>query len=139
MRLELNRCSQDDKQTLGELYLLSNDGVVISKWKTLELPDLNNKKNISRIPAGKYNALIHNSPKFGKSLWIQNVPNRSEILIHKGNYHSDIRGCILIGQNHIDINNDRYKDVTSSTKSINKLMSWINGLTEIEIHINDEH
>ena len=138
MRLELNRCSQDDKQTLGELYLLSNDGMVISKWKTLELPDLNNKKNISRIPAGKYNALIHNSPKFGKSLWIQNVPNRSEILIHQGNYHTQIKGCILIGQNHIDINNDGLKDVTNSRKSMAKLMSQLQGLESIEITIKNK-
>lgn len=137
MKLELIRCQTDEKQTLGELYLLSDKDAVISKWKTLELPDKNNQRNISRIPEGKYYAHLHNSPKFGKSLWIKNVPGRSEILIHKGNYHTDIRGCILIGQNHIDINNDGYKDVTSSQKSINKLLSWIEGIDKIEITIKN--
>jgi len=138
MKLELNRCQTDDKQTLGELYLLSDNEAVLNKWMTLELPDMNNTRYISRIPAGTYNAVIHNSPRFGKTLWIQDVPNRSEILIHQGNYHTQIKGCILIGQNHIDINNDGLKDVTSSRKSMAKLMSQLQGLESIEITIKDE-
>ena len=138
MKLELNRCQTDDKQTLGELYLLSDNEAVLNKWMTLELPHMNNTRYISRIPAGTYNAVIHNSPRFGKTLWIQDVPNRSEILIHQGNYHTQIKGCILIGQNHIDINNDGLKDVTSSRKSMTKLMSQLQGLESIEITIKDE-
>ena len=138
MKLELNRCQTDDKQTLGELYLLCHNEAVLNKWMTLELPDMNNTRYISRIPAGIYNAVIHNSPRFGKTLWIQDVPNRSEILIHQGNYHTQIKGCILIGQNHIDINNDGLKDVTSSRKSMAKLMSELQGLESIEITIKDE-
>jgi len=138
MKLELNRCQTDDKQTLGELYLLSDNEAVLNKWMTLELPDMNNTRYISRIPAGTYNAVIHNSPRFGKTLWIQDVPNRSEILIHQGNYHTDIKGCILIGQNHIDINNDGLKDVTSSRKSMAKLMSQLQGLESIEITIKNK-
>jgi len=137
MKLELNRCQTDDKQTLGELYLLSDNEAVLNKWMTLELPDMNNTRYISRIPANTYNAVIHNSPRFGKTLWIQDVPNRSEILIHQGNYHTQIKGCILIGQNHIDINNDGLKDVTSSRKSMAKLMSQLQGIENIEITIND--
>jgi len=138
MKLELNRCQTDDKQTLGELYLLSDNEAVLNKWMTLELPDMNNTRYISRIPAGTYKAIVHTSPRFGKTLWIQDVPNRSEILIHQGNYHTQIKGCILIGQNHIDINNDGFKDVTSSRKSMAKLMSELQGLESIEITIKDE-
>jgi len=138
MKLELNRCQTDDKQTLGELYLLCHNEAVLNKWMTLELPDMNNTRYISRIPAGTYKAVVHTSPRFGKTLWIQDVPNRSEILIHQGNYHTQIKGCILIGQNHIDINNDGFKDVTSSRKSMAKLMSELQGLESIEITIKDE-
>jgi len=138
MKLELNRCQTDDKQTLGELYLLCHNEAVLNKWMTLELPDMNNTRYISRIPAGTYKAIVHTSPRFGKTLWIQDVPNRSEILIHQGNYHTQIKGCILIGQNHIDINNDGFKDVTSSRKSMAKLMSELQGLESIEITIKDE-
>jgi len=138
MKLELNRCQTDDKQTLGELYLLCHNEAVLNKWMTLELPDMNNTRYISRIPAGTYKAVVHTSPRFGKTLWIQDVPNRSEILIHQGNYHTQIKGCILIGQNHIDINNDGLKDVTSSRKSMAKLMSELQGLESIEITIKDE-
>jgi len=137
MRLELNRCQTDNKQTLGELYLLTNTGAVLHKWMTLELPDMNNTRYISRIPLGTYKAVVHTSPRFGKTLWIQDVPGRSEILIHKGNYHTDIKGCILIGQNHIDINNDGFKDVTSSAKAIGELMREVQGLESIKITIND--
>jgi len=138
MKLELNRCQTDDKQTLGELYLLSDNEAVLNKWMTLELPDMNNTRYISRIPASTYKAIVHTSPRFGKTLWIQDVPNRSEILIHQGNYHTQIKGCILIGQNHIDINIDGLKDVTSSRKSMAKLMSELQGLESIEITIKDE-
>lgn len=125
MRILLERYPSEEKQTLGNLYLLNRNNSVIQKWKSLELPWKNNQNYISCIPTGEYTAVKHISPKFGECFWLQDVPNRSEILIHKGNFHYDILGCILIGKDFTDINKDNLLDVTSSGLSINELISYI--------------
>lgn len=130
-QLVLTRFQEDDKQTLGTLELYTNKEKIF-KCKTLELSDKNNQKDISRIPEGHYEVKKHISPNFGNSLWIKDVPNRSEILIHKGNYYTDILGCILVGKEHIDINNDGLKDITSSKNTINLLYSVV----EEPVYIN---
>ena len=134
MRILLERTHYDDKQTLGRLHLLDDNNHIIKTWDSLELPWKSNKRKISCIPEYTYKAIKHSSPKFGKVLWIQDVPNRDEILIHKGNYHSDILGCILIGLDLSDINKDGYLDVTSSSKAMKQLMELVT-VDEIEIKI----
>lgn len=134
MRILLERTHYDDKQTLGRLHLLDYNNHIIKTWDSLELPWKNNERKVSCIPEGIYKAIKHNSPKFKDCFWIQDVPNRSEVLIHKGNYHSDILGCILIGLDLADMNKDGYLDVTSSGKAIEQLMGLI-AVDEIEIEI----
>ena len=112
----LKRTLHQDKQTLGEMVIA---GKVI---KTLELPEKNNAPQISCIPQGTYAVIKRNSPKYGDHFHILDVPGRSAILIHHGNYHTDIRGCILVGFGHSDINKDGYLDVTSSRDA----MKWLN-------------
>jgi hypothetical protein len=114
--------------------LLNDNDAIIKAYESLELPDENNKRNVSCIPEGTYQAIKHQSPKHGDSLWVQNVPNRSEILIHKGNYYTDILGCILIGDDLADINRDGIMDVTNSRNSVIELISLIDK-DEIEIEI----
>ena len=135
MRLLLDRYSHEEKQTIGKLYLLDVDENVIANWDSLELPWENNQRRISCIPEGSYKAKKHTSPRFGQSLWLQDVPNRSEILIHKGNYYTDILGCILIGKDLGDINKDGVIDVTQSVKAVNELMSYLTDLDAIMIEI----
>lgn len=49
------------------------------------------------IPAGSYQVSSYQSPRFGQRVPILlDVPGRSEIEIHKGNYPSDSRGCIIV-------------------------------------------
>lgn len=109
--------------TPGELTA----GVFICK--TLELPWLNNTAKISCIPADTYKWM-----KVGPSMSIPydhimliDVPDRSGICIHYGNYagakKSDILGCILTGRTIADINGDRIADITDSKKTFEKLMS----------------
>lgn len=65
---------------------------------TLEDPWNDNKKNVSCIPAGIYKCVRHNGTKY-KGVWrLENVPDRSAILIHQGNTINDTEGCILVGQ-----------------------------------------
>lgn len=92
---------------------------------TLELPYKNNEPNISSIPAGRYKCDKHNSPKFGECLKVHYVLNRSNILIHPGNYTSQIQGCILVGDSLKDINKDGIPDVTNSVATMNKLLQSV--------------
>lgn len=122
------------KQTEGVLYLIK-DNKTIFDCKTLELPWVNNNRRVSCIPAGTYKAIKHVSPKFGNCLWIQKVPNRSEILIHPANYVQQLLGCIALGNKHIDINRDGLMDVADSKTTVNKLLNLIEG-KEIDVEIN---
>lgn len=54
-------------------------------YKTLELPWLDNKRQVSCIPAGQYECKIVQSPRFGRVYQVAKVPGRSQILIHWGN------------------------------------------------------
>lgn len=123
-QIVITRKEQDDVQTLGELQLFDNEEELFS-CKTLELPWKDNKQNISCIPKNHYEAQKHVSPNFGKSIWIKNVPNRTEILIHKGNFYTDILGCVLVGEKYVDIDGDGHKDVTNSTNTTEELYSLI--------------
>ena len=74
--------------------------------ETLELPWRENQRNISCIPAGDYKVKIRISPRYGQVYWVTEVPNRSFILFHSGNWAGDVKkgykthvnGCILLGQ-----------------------------------------
>lgn len=136
MKLELRRLYQTPigapKQTEGELYVIK-DGGIIYDCKTLELPWRDNKRRISCVVSGTYKVVKHTSPKFGKSFWIQDVPNRSEILIHSGNYNYNTKGCPLVGQTLTDINGDGLRDVTNSRKTIDELWDILPDEFEIDI------
>lgn len=64
---------------------------------TLEEAWRDNKRSISCIPTGRYLCRPYTSTKY-KNVWeLQDVPNRSKILIHAGNTHKDTEGCIIVG------------------------------------------
>ena len=138
-RLFLHRFYADEKKTLGDLTLresgINKAGSVILMLKTLELPWKDNKPGISCIPTGEYLAKVHAAPKFEWCLWLQNVPGRSEILIHSGNYTSQILGCILPGIIHDDINNDGITDVKHSGVAMEALQFYMKGMDKIIIEI----
>ena len=92
----LKRTRNHPSQTIGHLTAIVQ-GKPSLFLHTLELPDLNNERRISRIPEGTYDIVKHVSPRFGQCLWLQNIPGRSEILIHAGNTPRDTSGCILVG------------------------------------------
>jgi len=116
--VKLIRKRQDNTQTTGELWF-ENKRVAY----TLELPWKENQRRVSCIPLGLYEVHEHQAPNYpkAKSYWVQNVPNRSEILIHYGNFHRDTKGCILVGKALLDINADLHLDVTASTATMREL------------------
>ncbi len=94
------RMKRSDQGTLGILTYEE------FKCFTLELPWRDNQRNISCIPIGSYPTDIRISPRFGQVYWVQEVPDRTFILIHSGNWAGDIKagykshvnGCILLGK-----------------------------------------
>jgi len=119
------------KQTLGQLYVF-NDEWLEYECKTLELPWLDNQKEISCIPDGTYTLVKHISPSWGKCLKVLNVPNRSDILFHAGNFAAsinprtkrpDIKGCVLPGKEFTDLNKDGYIDIARSGVALDELMN----------------
>jgi hypothetical protein len=69
---------------------------------TLELAWKDNQRSISCIPAGEYKVRLRlpreSATRDYIHLLVQDVPNRSYILVHIGNTTADTKGCILVGQ-----------------------------------------
>jgi|SRR5690606_5370858 len=71
--------------------LIDNELIV----HTIELPWKNNEKRISCIPEGTYPIRKRFSQKFNWHYILENVPNRSLILIHPANNaQKELMGCI---------------------------------------------
>jgi hypothetical protein len=124
----IKRLSDDGVQTLG-IMTLPNGKV----YHTLELAWKNNNRKVSCIPKGKYKVRKRTSAKYGEHFHILDVKNRDFILIHFGNYHTDILGCILPGKGLADINKDGRLDVTGSRQAMKELLSTLPKEFELEI------
>lgn len=134
--INVNRIVEGHKQTLGHGTLFVN-GSAVFDFCTLELPNKHNQRNVSSIPTGEYNAERITRGSNGKGvILLHNVPGRSSILIHLGNFYSDIEGCILVGSRFKDVNNDGIVDVIESTKTKDTLLSYINKGDSITVKIN---
>lgn len=114
-------------------YFSVNDKIIAY---TLELPDLNNQKNISSIPKGIYSAFVRNEGNKGWRIELRDVPGRENVQIHVGNYTNEIKGCILIGTK-VDLNNCSVLN-NYEREAINKLRDIYNELTK-ELILDDNH
>ena len=122
----LTRWFFSDECTLGRLEF---DG--FRCW-TVEKPWLDNAVNVSCVPDGKYQMVRHDSPKFGPDVWmLEDVPERSYILIHAGNTAKDVTGCIALGEGlRADADG-----VTSSRKALSAFEKLTGGLDSLKIQI----
>lgn len=100
---------------------------------TLELPYLNNSVNISCIPAGVYDYEKRISPKNGHVIELKNVPSRSYIQIHAGNYTRQIQGCVLVGDSIGFLDSDTIPDVLHSKATLEHLLSIAPDSGKIEV------
>jgi hypothetical protein len=119
---------RNPRQTLGVLTVRDGDEQV---WQcvTSELPWRDNLRRQSCIPDGQYQVL-HRSA--GRSrmldyphLWLPNVPSRSHILIHAGNYVADSAGCILVGDELVDWDADHVTEITDSRRTLEILVGLV--------------
>lgn len=95
---------------------------------TLEPPWLNNKRNISCIPSGVYECEYmrrSSSGKYRQVYWLQDVFERSGILIHNGNLVNHTKGCLILGNRRGRIGGK--KAVLSSRLAMRRLNHVLGG------------
>jgi hypothetical protein len=118
MELELLRTYYPDG-TNGEIRHAG-----ISICHTIELPWLQNRRNVSCIPEGRYALRKRFTPKHGLHVFVVDVPGRSGILIHPANdAKTELRGCIAPVHEHTGpgsgrqsrLANERLKDLVLHT------------------------
>lgn len=114
----LTRATTDAKEVLGRLD--TDDGQF--GCVTLE-------NTITKIPAGTYKCVWSYMPRLKEWHYeLQNVPGRTAIYIHEGNYYTNSEGCILLGWMLIDINFDGERDAIASRKTLNQFESHMKQL-----------
>jgi len=117
----LTRYFTSDIQTRG---ILQAQGL---RCKTLELPWRGNRNRISCIPTGTYR--VERRPASASPsrdydpFHLQDVPERTWILIHAGNLYTHTAGCVLVGDAFVDINGDGHPDVTNSMETLSRLLT----------------
>ena len=121
MVLEIIRFSENSEQTLSKFIVLDSFDCELAQGYILELPDRNNQIGISRIDEGEYECVKRFSEKYNDHFHLLDVPGRTWILIHVGNYNTDTRGCLLPGAGLVDIDGDGLKDVTNSGNTMRML------------------
>jgi len=99
--------------------------IVAIELPRVVVPYRPNAHNVDCIPEGIYQTKKIVSPTKGKCFLLEDVPDRSAVEIHIGNFVSgkqvDSQGCILPGMSFEDINEDGNIDVRDSTEALSKL------------------
>ena len=99
-KLTIVRVSSLDEGTFGVMLF---DGKPFAV--TGERPWRDNQKSVSCIPTGMYLCKRYKSEKYPDTFEIMNVPNRTYVLFHQGNFPlEDSEGCVLVAEkfNEVD-------------------------------------
>ena len=130
MNVSIIRIEESDQGSVGVLRM---DGKAFCC--TLEPPDRDNRQNISCIPIGTYTVRRVNSPRFGNTFEITNVPGRSHVLFHPGNRVKDTKGCVIVGQYFGKLKGDRA--VLNSGKTFGAFLKALADLDEFPLEIRE--
>lgn len=122
----ITRQSNDHRQIMG--ILRSSDGKF--GCCTLELAYNNNQHDISSIPTGIYECIWSYMNDLKEYHYqVMNVPNRTGIFLHEGNYATgkkiDIQGCILLGGAYSDIDGNGEPDIINSRIILNAFENFM--------------
>ncbi len=109
------------KSVLGLLTVYPNE----QNFASLQPSDFFNIRNVSCIPEGEYWIKHHISPTHGKCLAITGVPERDNILMHKGNLWDHTDGCVIPGLWFGHIDKDGTIDVISSGDALEAIMKLV--------------
>ena len=100
--VKLERFCYADGGTFGDLT--TPEG---RRFATVERPWLFNRKSISCVPVGEYKCKPRFYHRGGyKAIEVCNVPDRTHILFHIGNFVRNSNGCILINKSFGAINGE---------------------------------
>jgi len=124
------------KQSTGIIIVQDETGKVLFTCQSLERGWVSNTRNVSCIPAGKYDLRFEFSPKFNTNLWeIYGVPNRSECKFHAANFWHQLNGCIAPGVTQKDLDNDNLVDNVQSRNALDGFHEAMEGFTKADIRI----
>lgn len=138
-RITLTRLESSDQGTFGTIQVPNGD--YLESFYAGELPDRDNRSNVSCIPTGIYvvsqvDWLKHNK----KAYMVQGVKGRGGILIHAANYMGDsekgyktqLKGCIALGERLGKM--EGQKVLLMSAPAIRRFEALLNGESfELEI------
>ena len=129
-KVEIVRLEKGDDGTFGVLRL---NGQVMCV--TLEPPDRGNLVDASCIPVGEYCCNRVDSPTFGRTYEVGDVPGRSHILFHQGNVVGDTHGCILFGRNFGLLDGSR--GVMQSRSAFREFLDRLGGQHSFLVRVED--
>lgn len=127
-RLKLVRITEYNGGTFGVL-LIDDEMICV----TCEDPWRDNERKISCIPEGRYKIRKHTSPTFGVCFRVDDVPERTNILIHAGNTSDDTLGCILLGTSFGSLRGK--PAIIQSKLAVARFMERMGSDTEAELFI----
>lgn len=133
MKAMLIRTQYASDYTQGILIVFDAEQNLRFQCCTLELPWRNNMRQVSCIPEGTYQVVRRSSPKFKDHYHLLQVPGREFILIHPGNYTSQIMGCILPGREFKRLNADSIPDIIQSQATLTSLLKLMGDAFELQI------
>lgn len=117
MKLKLVRLDMTDQGLFGHLEAPGFECV------TLERHDIH-------IPTGTYKITLYDSPTFKRTvLLLHDVPGRSDIEIHAGNWEHNSKGCVLVGEKRVGFS------IENSRVTLDKLISLVKGHDDVTITI----
>lgn len=127
-KVTITRTETDSSGTFGKLSTDSG-----FECYTGELPSKDNASNVSCIPSGTYQAAMRDSKKHGKCYGIENVPKRTDVEIHAGNFcgdvsqglKTDVLGCVILGRAIGEIGNQ--KALLSSRDALQAFQNDLSG------------
>lgn len=133
--IHVKRIKQLGETTLGKLTIEGKN----KSWFVLEPagPDSIVEGSDKRIKAGTYKVLPYRSPKYPNVYELQNVPGRSFILIHSGNYHKDTLGCLMPGKMWGSVG-DKHYYVGNSKAALKEIFSEISNHRNVKITITNK-
>ena len=126
MRVEYKR-KYEPHATYSDAQVIDENHNIVFEYKVLELPWKDNQRMISCIPEGEYMVFKMKPTAKRKYEYFQvmDVPGRTAILWHPGNYTSQILGCHLPGEAFVDLNKDGLPDITNTTATLKILAALL--------------
>jgi len=132
--VELIRLETDKKYgTLGVLRINKQIFCCV-----LEPGKWGNAKDISCINTGQYLCELYDSPKYGWTYMVTDVPGRSFVLLHAGNLVKHTKGCLLLGQYFGKLANED-RATLNSGKTFNSFMVYMRAHPKFHLTITENY